>query len=319
VTDVPGPAEVRAAAVLVGEHVRHTPVLSVHGAELGVPARVVLKLEMLQHSGSFKVRGALTTMLGATVPPAGAVAASGGNHGAAVAWAARELGVPATVFVPATSPRDKVERIAGYGAEVHVVAGYYAEAAAAAHEWAASRDVLPVHAYDAVPIVAGQGTVGLELRTQIPDASVVLVAVGGGGLSAGITVACSDGGPPVVPVEADRCPTLHAAQAAGRPVDVTVSGIAADSLGARRLGEIPWAILSAAGQPVVQVSDEDIASARRWLWDRCRLLVEPGGATALAALTSGAYRPHPGDTVVVVVCGANMASLPDGGDGRTVA
>ncbi|HSK27957.1 MAG TPA: threonine/serine dehydratase [Jiangellales bacterium] len=306
----PGPAEVRAAAVLIGEHVRHTPVLTVHGAELGVPARVVLKLELLQHTGSFKARGALTTLLGGHLPAGGAVAASGGNHGAAVAWAARELGVPATVFVPATSPADKVDRIRRYGAEVHVVDGYYAEAAVAAAEWAGTRDVLAVHAYDAVPTVAGQGTVGLEVREQVPEASTVLVAVGGGGLSAGVTVACSGGGPAVVPVEAERCPTLHAARRAGAPVDVEVGGVAADSLGARRIGEIPWAVLSAADREVLQVSDEDIAAARGWLWDRCRVLAEPGGATALAALTSGAFRPHPGDTVVVVVCGGNTATLP---------
>jgi len=309
VVEVPSRQDIQGAAVRLAGKVRRTPVLEIHGDELGVPARVVLKLEYLQHTGSFKARGALNALLSREIPRDGVVAASGGNHGAAVAWAASRLGVPATVFVPDTSPPMKAESIASYGADVRVVAGYYADAAAAAQAFIAGRELTSVHPYDEPAVVAGQATVGLELREQVPDATAVLVTVGGGGLVSGVTLACA-GGPRVVPVEPDACPTLAAALAAGGPVDVSVTGVAADSTGARRAGTIAYEVLSRSGAAVRTVSDEDIVAAQRVLWDRCRVLAEPGGAVALAGLLSGAYVPRPGETVAVVVCGANTSSLP---------
>jgi threonine dehydratase len=267
-------------------------------------------LEHTQHTGSFKPRGALNALLTRDIPPAGVVAASGGNHGAAVAWAAARLGVAATIFVPVTSPPAKAARIASYGAQVHVVEGYYDEAVVAAQTYAADRDVTSVHAFDEPAVVAGQGTLGLELREQVPDASAVLVTVGGGGLASGVTLACRDGGPSVVPIEPTSCPTLAAALAAGGPVDVEVGGIAADSTGARRVGRIAFEVFREAGIGVRTVSDEAIVDAQHVLWDRCRIATEPGGAVACAGLLTGAFVPQPGDTVVVVVCGANTATLP---------
>jgi threonine dehydratase len=304
---------VRAAAVRLAGLVRRTPVLRVHGTELGVAAPVLLKLEPLQHTGAFKARGALNALLCLPGPVERVVTASGGNHGAAVAWAAGRLGVAATVFVPSSSPAAKVARIRGYGATVHVVDGYYGDAAQAAGEHAESRGLPTVHAYDDPAVVAGQGTVGLELLEDLGDVAGphgvdVLVTVGGGGLAAGVALATA-GRFGVVPVEPVACPTLAAARSAGRPVDVEVGGVAADSTGARRLGAIAHAVLAAAA-PVVQVADADIVAAQRWLWDRTRVLAEPGGAVALAGLLSGGYRPRPGSTVVVVVSGGNVAALP---------
>ncbi len=307
---MPGTADVQAAAVRLAGKVRRTPVLELRGEDLGIAARVVLKLEHTQHTGSFKPRGALNALLTRNIPPAGVVAASGGNHGAAVAWAAARLGVPATIFVPATSPPAKAARIASYGAQVHVVDGYYDEAVAAAETYAADLDVTSVHAFDEPAVVAGQGTLGLEIREQVPDASAVLVTVGGGGLASGVTLACRDGGPSVIPIEPTSCPTLAAALTAGGPVDVEVSGIAADSTGARRAGRIGFQVLLEAGIGVRSVSDDAIVSAQRALWARCRIAAEPGGAVACAGLLTGAFVPHRGDTVVVVVCGANTATLP---------
>ncbi|HEX6578423.1 MAG TPA: serine/threonine dehydratase [Jiangellaceae bacterium] len=306
----PSTADVRAAAVRLAGKVRRTPVLELRGEDFGVAARVVLKLEHMQHTGSFKPRGALHALLTRDIPPAGVVAASGGNHGAAVAWAAARLGVPATIFVPATSPPAKAARIASYGAQVHVVDGFYDEAMVAAQTYAADRDVTSVHAFDEPAVVAGQGTLGLELREQVPDASAVLVTVGGGGLAAGVTVACRDGGPSVVPIEPDSCPTLAAALNAGGPVDVEVGGIAADSTGARRAGHIGLQVFREAGIGVRSVPDEAIVDAQHVLWERCRIATEPGGAVAFAGLLTGAFVPRPGDTVVVVICGANTATLP---------
>jgi threonine dehydratase len=309
--EAPGTADVQAAAIRLAGKIRRTPVLELRGEDFGVAAaRVVLKLEHTQHTGSFKPRGALNALLTRDIPPAGVVAASGGNHGAAVAWAAARLGVPATIFVPATSPPAKAARIASYGAEVHVVEGYYDEAVAAAQTYAADLDVTSVHAFDEPAVVAGQGTLGLEIREQVPDASAVLVTVGGGGLASGVTLACRNGGPSVVPIEPTSCPTLAAALAAGGPVDVEVGGIAADSTGARRAGRIGFQVFREAGIGVRSVSDDAIVDAQHVLWERCRVATEPGGAVAFAGLLTGAFAPQPGDTVVVVVCGANTATLP---------
>ncbi len=309
VTVVPSVADIHAAAVRLETAIRRTPVLELHGEELGVPARVYLKLEQTQHTGSFKVRGALNALLTREVPADGVVAASGGNHGAAVAWAAARVGVPATVFVPATSPAVKADRVASYGAEVRIVDGYYPDAARAAAEFAVEHDVTSVHAYDEPAVVSGQGTVGLEIRDQVPDATAVLVTVGGGGLVAGITIA-SSGGPAVVPVEPVSCPTLHAALAAGGPVPVEVGGVAADSTGAGIAGEIAYEVVRQAGQPVRQVGDDAIVAAQRFLWEQLRIVAEPGGAVALAGLMTGAFQPHHGDAIVVLVCGANTSGLP---------
>lgn len=309
-SSIPTRLDVLDAAARLGGLVRRTPVLELDGAEIDVPGRVVLKLELLQHVGVFKARGALNTLLSATVPAGGVVAASGGNHGAAVAWAAAKTGVPASIFVPATSPRLKVDRIRGFGAEVVVVDGYYSEALAAARLWAAERAVLEIHAYDMPSVVAGQGTVGLEILDQVADASAVLVSCGGGGLFAGIALASGSSGPPIVPVEPERCPTLHTAVAKGGPVAVDVGGVAADSMGAAMAGDIAYAVASSRGESPVLVPDESITAARRYLWERCRVLAEPGGATALAALIAGAFTPGPDDTTVVVVSGGNHPDLP---------
>jgi threonine dehydratase len=299
--------DVAEARLRIARHVRHTPVLALEpGALPGFDGPVVLKLELLQRTGSFKVRGAFNRLLGASIPAAGVVAASGGNHGAAVALAARALGVPARVFVPSSSPATKVARIRGYGAEVVVGGAVYGDARAAALAWAAERGALDVPAFDDPLVVAGQGTVGLEL---VLDAAVdtVLVAVGGGGLAAGCAAALAPRGVRVIGVETESTACFRAALSAGAPVNVDVSGLAVDSLGARRVGAVPFAVLTAAGAGSAVVSDEAVRAALRALWEGCRVATEPGGATALAALLAGAYRPEPGERVAVVVSGANHA------------
>jgi threonine dehydratase len=265
---------------------------------------VTLKLEHLQHTGSFKPRGTFNRLLSHAVPDAGVIAASGGNHGLAVAYAARELGVPAEVFVPETSSPVKVRRLAAYGARVTQVGRQYAEAYAASVERAAASGALAVHAYDDPEVQAGQGTVGLELSEQAPEVDTVVVAVGGGGLVGGIA-AWYAGSVRVVAVEPRGAATLAGALAAGRPVDVDVAGVAADSLGARRISALTLETAVATGVRSVLVDDKAIMHARQLLWDELRLAVEPGGAAALAALTSGAYQPAPDERVAVVVCGAN--------------
>jgi threonine dehydratase len=307
---VPGVEDVLAAGDRLRGLVRRTPVLDLAGDDLGVPGRVVLKLELLQHVGVFKARGALNALLSTPIPGDGVVAASGGNHAAAVAWAAARVGVAARLFVPATSPKLKVDRIISYGADVEVIDGYYAEALAASQAWAAERDVLQVHAYDMPSVVAGQGSLGLEVVEQVPDASSVLVSCGGGGLYAGVAIGVADQAQ-VVPVEPARCPTLHAALEHGGPVRVEVGGVAADSTGAAVAGDIAYAVAAGRGALSVLVPDDAIRAARSFLWERCRVLAEPGGATALAALLAGAFRPGPGDTTVVVVSGGNHPDIPD--------
>lgn len=293
---------------LVG-HVRRTPVLELAAGELDVPGRVLLKLELLQHTGVFKARGALNTLRAVDVPRDGVVAASGGNHGAALAWAAGRAGVPATIFVPGTSPQLKIDRIRSYGADVVVVDGYYPDAYAECQRWSAERDVLEVHAYDMPTVVAGQGTVGLEIVDDVADVSSVLMSCGGGGLYAGIALGL-DSHARAVPAEPERCPTLHTALAAGEPARTGVGGVAADSMGAAYAGRIAFGVAGQRGEAPVLVPDEAIVDARRFLWERCRVLAEPGGATALAALLSGSYRPDPDSTTVVVVSGGNHPDVP---------
>ena len=269
---------------------------------------VLLKLEMLQHAGSFKPRGAFNRILAAAesgpLPADGVIAASGGNHGLAVAHVARQLGIQAHIFVPEATSAFKVERIRALGAGVTVAGAMYADAYDACLRHAARSGALFVHAYDQPEVVAGQGTVGRELMAQRDDVDTVLVAVGGGGLAAGVRLGI---GPEarLVAVEPERIPTLRAALAAGRPVDVEVSGVAADALGARRIGDLAFEVLAASQVHSVLVSDDAIVRTRRLLWDRLQLVTEHGGATAAAALLSGAYVPEPGERVAVVICGAN--------------
>jgi threonine dehydratase len=294
-------ADVEAAAARLAGLVRRTPVV-----ELDVGDRAVtLKLELLQHTGSFKARGALNRLLTAASPGDRVIAASGGNHGLAVAWAARQLGMRAEVYVPDPTPAVKVDRLREYGAHVVVGGAFYADALAASAARAAETGALVVHAYDDPEVVAGQGTVAVELTEQVPDVDVVVVAVGGGGLVGGITTWLTGSRARVVAVEPERIPTLHAALAAGRPVDVDVGGVAADSLGARRIGGHGFDAAVAGAVDAVLVPDDAIVAARRWLWNEARIAAEPGGATALAALLTGAHRPRLGERTAVVVCGGN--------------
>ena len=282
--------------------IRFTPVIDVTVEGLAQP--VCLKLECLQHTGSFKPRGAFANLLGAAIPAAGVAAASGGNHGAAVAFAARAVGAPAHIFVPEQTPKPKIARIESYGAEVVLAGQRYAGALARSEEFVAQTGALAVQAYDSLATLNGQGTIGRELEEQAPDLDTVLVAVGGGGLIGGIA-AWFHGGLKVVGVEPEGCNALHAALAAGRPVDVEPSGYAVDSLGASRVGSLVFPIARRAVERVVLVNDRDIARARSWLWNELRLLTEPGGATAFAALLSGAYVAAPGERVGIIICGAN--------------
>ena len=293
-----------AAAARISPYVRHTPVMRLNGAECGVSVPVTLKLELLQHTGSFKPRGAFNRMLTADLPSAGVIAASGGNHGAAVAYAARTLGVTAEIFVPQGTPETKVARIRGYGARVVQGGETYAEALAASRERQAVSGALEVHAYDHEAVLAGQGTVGREFAADAPDLTHILVATGGGGLIGGIA-AWYAGAAQIISVEPEGCPSLHNALVAGQPVDAPVGGIAADALGARRVGSLMFGVARQHVASAVLVDDFAILAAQRFLWDRFRLVAEPGGATALAALLSGRFVPPAGARVGVLVCGAN--------------
>jgi threonine dehydratase len=304
-------ADVEAARQRTAGIVRRTPVTVAGPGELVPGARVALKLEQLQHTGSFKARGALNRVLAATergeVGPAGVVAASGGNAGLAVAWAAARDAVAARVYVPTTAPAVKVARLRELGADVVQVGDRYALAYEAAVADAEATGALFCHAYDQPEICAGQGTLALELLEQLDgEVDTVLVAVGGGGLMAGVAAAL-EGRARVVGVEPVTVRTFAAALAAGEPVDVPVSGIAADSLGATRLGGIAWAVARRTGVRSVLVDDADVVSARRTLWERHRLVVEHGAATVAAALLSGAYVPERDERVAAVLCGANTA------------
>ncbi|MBI4935003.1 MAG: threonine/serine dehydratase [Actinobacteria bacterium] len=300
------PDDIERAASRLHGRVRVTPVLQLAAGELDLPMPLTLKLELLQHVGSFKPRGAFNRVLAARdqIPEAGIVAASGGNHGAAVAFVGRALGIHAEVFVPSSSPAMKRDRIAALGATVHVIDGLYDDAQAAATEHQARTGALAVHPFEHPDVVAGQGTMARELEQQFDAFDTVLVASGGGGFTAG-QAAWFQSRKRVVSVEPETSQCLHAARMAGEPVPVSVAGVASDSLGARRLGEVAWSVVQHHVAHSVTVSDDDIRAAQRLLWDRLRLVVEPGGATALAALQSGAYAPDTGERVVVVVCGSN--------------
>ncbi|HET7035283.1 MAG TPA: threonine/serine dehydratase [Thermomicrobiaceae bacterium] len=296
--------EVEAAARRISGYVRETPIIRLRGEELGLHGWLVLKLEQLQHTGSFKVRGAFNAILSQPIPAAGVIAASGGNHGAGVAYAARRLNVPAEIFVPESSPAVKVARLRGYGATVRQIGANFAEAQAACRERAAETGALNIHAYDQAEVLAGQGTLARELEAQAPELDTVLVAVGGGGLIGGIA-SWYDGRTRIVGVEPEAASTLWSAVQAGQPVDVEVGGIAADALGARRAGQLGFAVAQRHVDDVVLVPDEAILRAQQALWDELRLIAEPGGATALAALLAGAYTPRPDERVGVIICGGN--------------
>jgi threonine dehydratase len=304
----PGPVtrvDIETAAERIMGRVRRTPVQELGPFALGgIPGELVLKLELLQYTGSFKPRGAFNRMLAAEVDEAGVIAASGGNFGLAVAFAAHELEHRAEIFVPETSPSLTIDRIRALSAEVTVVPGYYADAATACEERALDSSALFMHGYDQFEVVAGQGTIAMELSEQCPGADTVVVAVGGGGLVAGIAAWYANDAR-VVGVEPERSPTMSAALAAGRPVDVDVAGVAADSLGARRAGDIAHEICDRFLHRMVTVPDEAIVDAQKRLWHDVHLVAEPGAAAALAALLCGAYDPEPDERVVVVVCGAN--------------
>ncbi|WP_149539400.1 threonine/serine dehydratase [Siccirubricoccus phaeus] len=302
----PDRAAVSAAAARIAPFTRRTPVLRLDAAELGLAAGpLTLKLELLQVSGSFKARGACNALLAAPVPAAGVIAASGGNHGAAVAYAARALGVPAEIFVPEITGAAKRARIEGYGAKLVVGGATYDEARQASEARAAETGARLIHAYDQPEVLAGQGSVALEFEAEAPELQHALVAVGGGGLIGGMAGWYAEGGAQLVAVEPEGCPALHAALAAGRPVPAPVGGVAADSLGARQVGALMFPLARAHVAQAVLVPDDAIRAAQRLLWDRLRLVAEPGGATALAALLCGAFRAPPGARIGVLLCGGN--------------
>jgi threonine dehydratase len=299
-----GPDDVAAAADRIAGRVRRTPLLALEDGALGVPGHVALKLDLLQPTGSFKVRGATNLLAAGPVPPAGVIAASGGNFGLAVAWAARELGHHATIVVPDSSPASKRDPLAALGATLEVVPGVYADALLRADELVAATGALRAHAYDHPLVVAGQGTAAAEVVADLPTVDTVVVAVGGGGLLAGTCAALRGRGVRVIAVETDGCPTLRAALDAGGPVDTEVGGVAVSALGARRLGDHAWAVRGEVHRALT-VPDDSVVEAQARLWDACRLRAEPAGAAALAALSSGAYVPAADERVAVWVCGAN--------------
>jgi threonine dehydratase len=294
---------------VIRPHVRVTPLLAVSGADFGLAAfPLSLKLELFQHAGSFKTRGAFANLLLRQVPPAGVVAASGGNHGAAVAYAAMRLQVPAKIFVPTVSSPAKIQRIREYGADLVVGGERYADALAASEQWVARTGALRVHAFDQHETLLGQGTLGREIEAQAPDLDTLLVAVGGGGLIGGIA-AWYGGRIRVIGVEPEAAPTLHRALQAGEPVDAPAGGIAADSLAPRRVGSLMFPIAQHAIARVVLVSDDAIRHAQQALWSAARVVAEPGGVATLAALLSGAYVPAEGERVGAVISGGNTTAV----------
>ena len=300
----PSRRDIEAACDRIGPFIRRTPVLRPGPDAFPSDADLTLKLELLQHTGSFKPRGAFSKMLVADVPAQGVIAASGGNFGLAVAYAARVLGHRAQIFVPSTSPAAKIDRVRAQGADVRVIDGYYDEAAAAARAQADESGACWMHAFDQPEVVAGQGTIAMEIAEQVPEADTVMVAVGGGGLIAGIA-SWFRRDVRVVGVEPENASCMHAALEAGRPVDTQVGGLAVDSLGTRRVGDIAFEAAQRFVQEVVLVTDDSIGRAQSAIWQQTQLIAEPGGAAAVAAVASGAYDPEPGERVVLLLCGAN--------------
>jgi threonine dehydratase len=306
---LPTRQEIEQTYALILPHLRVTPVLHTSGAGFGgPPVSLTLKLEQLQHAGSFKARGAFANLMLRTVPAAGVVAASGGNHGVAVAYAAAQLGIRARIFVPTVASPAKIDRIRRCGAELTVTGDRYADALVASETWAQSSGAMQVHAFDQLETLLGQGTLALELSKQAPDVDTVLAAVGGGGHIGGIA-AWYRGDVRVVGVEPRLAPTLYDALQAGHPVDAPAGSVAADSLAPKRVGELAFPIAKAFVDRVVLVDDDDILRAQATLWDAARIVAEPGGATALAALLSGAYQPAANERVAVIVCGGNTNAV----------
>ena len=302
-------AEIERVYPIITPHIRRTPVVTVSGADFGLPPfTLTLKLEQLQHAGSFKTRGAFTNLLTRHPPKAGVVAASGGNHGAAVAYAAMTLGLPARIFVPTVSSPAKIDRIRSYGADLTVVGDRYAEALAASVEWSKTSGAMPVHAFDQVETMAGAGTVAFELSQQEAKVDTVLVAVGGGGLIGGIAAWC-ESKIRVIAVEPEGAPTLDYAIKAGKPVDAPTGSVAADSLAPKQVGSLMFPIAQQHIARVVLLTDDAIRNAQKLLWDKLRVVAEPGGCTALAAILSGAYQPATGEHVAVVISGANTTAV----------
>lgn len=299
-TPIPSREQIAAASTLVEGHIRRTPMLDVR---LPSGQAITLKLELLQHTGSFKPRGAFHHVLSAVEHPKSLVAASGGNHGLAVAYVGQQLGIPAKIFVPSTAPQVKIDRLARLGADVTQVGTRYAQALEASEAAAQQPGAMAIHAYDGAPTVTGQGTLGLELEQQ-SRSDTVLVAVGGGGLIGGVA-SWFGTRRKIVAVEPHGCPTMHSALAAGWPVPVSPAGLGADSLGATVVGEVGFAAVQAAQVESILVGEDDIRAAQRWLWDDVRIAAEPGGAVALAAVLSGAYYPQDGEMITVIVCGGN--------------
>ena len=307
----PGPimlvtaAAIEAAYDRITPHIRVTPALQLRSGDLGLPAGVSLKLESLQHSGSFKARGAFNTLLSTDIPAAGVAAASGGNHGAAVAYAARSLGIPARIFVPELATPFKKAKIRSYGAGLEITGSTYAEAREACGAYETRTGAMDIHAYAAAETIIGQGTAALEWDGQTKGLDTLLIAVGGGGLIAGMATWFA-GKTRIIGVETEGCQTMKTALEAGEPVDVPVSGSAVDSLGARRAGDLTYAICARCVERIVTVSDEEVMAAQQRLWQGLQLVAEPGGAAAFAALLCGAYEPQRGERVGILLCGGNM-------------
>jgi threonine dehydratase len=294
---------------IIRPHVRRTPVIEIDAADFGLKfARLYLKLELFQHSGSFKARGAFANLLTRKVPRAGVVAASGGNHGAAVAYAAMKLGVPAKIFVPSVSSPAKIARIRDYGADLMIEGDRYADALAASEAWAQQSGAIQVHAFDQDETILGQATIGIELNEQAPDIDTLLISVGGGGPIAGIA-AWYGGRIKVIGVEPFASPTLTRALQAGHPVDADAGGLAADSLAPRRVGDRVFPIAKSYVHRVVLVDDEAIMQAQKLLWQVLRVVAEPGGAAAFSALLSAAYAPEVGSRVGVIISGGNTTAV----------
>ena len=292
----------------IAEHIRETPSITLARGAFGINARLTLKLEMLQHSGSFKARGAFSRMLQRALPEVGVIAASGGNHGAAVAYAARKLGCPAEIFVPEISSPTKVQRLKDYGATVIIGGRDYFDALATSEKRATQTGGLVVHAFNQMEVIAGQGTVAVELEKQVPHLDTVLVSVGGGGLIAGIAAWYQDRCR-VVGVEAALGPSLHASMAAGKRVDVEVGGITADALGCRMVGKLMFPIAQQYVEKVVLVDEAAIVQAQALLWEELRIVAEPASVVSLAALISGRYQPLPDERIGLIICGANTDLL----------
>jgi len=300
---------IAAAARRIAPRIRRTPVVAVDGADFGLAGtRLVFKLEFLQHAGSFKTRGAFNNLLSREVPAAGVVAASGGNHGCAVAYAAMKTARPATIFIPEVCSPAKIEQIRSYGARLEIGGALYNDALIASEAYARSSGALPIHAYDQPETMQGQGTVAMEFEEQAPALDAVLVAVGGGGLIGGMA-AWYAGRLPLIGVEPEAAPTLTRALEAGAPVDAPAGGIAADSLAPKRVGALMFPIAQRYVERTVLVTDDAIREAQRALWKTLRIVAEPGGAAALAALMSRAWTPQPGQSVGVLLCGANTTAV----------